>query len=84
MKTQESYNVCYNHLRTKFKPEFQKYKAQKCNTFYQRKKVKGQHFWKTYFWLHKLVIQTHFKHQMQYVTWVTCEIRLISSKHCLI
>ena len=44
---------------TKFKPEFQKYKAQKCNTFYQRKRVKGQYFWKTSFWLHKLVIGTH-------------------------
>ena len=45
---------------TKFKPEFQKYKAWKCNTFYQCKRVKGQYFWKTSFWLHKLVIQTHF------------------------
>ena len=30
--------------------------------------VKGQYFWKTSFWLHKLVIRTHFKHQIQYVT----------------
>ena len=52
---------------TKFKPEFQKYKAGKCNTFYQRKSVKGQYFWKTSFWLHKLVIRTHFKHQIQYL-----------------
>ena len=45
-------------------PEFQKNKARKCDTFYQRKRVKGQHFWKTSFWLHKLVIRTHFKHQI--------------------
>ena len=69
---------------TKFKPEFQKYKARKCNSFYQRKRVKGQYFWKTSFWLHKLVIRTHFKHQIQYVTCVTCKIRLISTKRCLI
>ena len=49
----------------------QKYKARKCNTFYQHKRVKGQYFWKTSFWLHKLVIRTHFKHQIQYVTCVT-------------
>ena len=36
------------------------------------------------FWLHKLVIPAHFKHQIQYVTCVTCKIRLISTKHCLI
>ena len=52
----------------KFKPEFQKYKARKCNTFYQHKRVKGQYSWKTSFWLHRLVIRTHFKHQIQYVT----------------
>ena len=42
---------------TKFKPESQKNKAQKCNTIYQRKKVKDQYFWKTSFWLLKLVIR---------------------------
>ena len=41
---------------TKFKSESQKNKAQKCNTIYQRKKVKDQYFWKTSFWLLKLVI----------------------------
>ena len=66
---------------TKFKPEFQNYKARKCNTFYQRKRVKGQYFWKTLFWLHKLVMRTHFKHRTQYATCVICEIRLISTKH---
>ena len=69
---------------TKFKPEFQKYKAQKCNTLYQRKRVKGQYFWKTSFWLHKLVIWTRFKNQIKYGTCVTCKIRSISIKHCLI
>ena len=69
---------------TKFKTEFQKYKARKCNTLYQRKRVKGQYFWKTSFWLHKLVIRTHFKNQIQYGTCVTCKICLISTKHCLI
>ena len=53
---------------TKFKLDFQKHKARKCNTFYQRKRVKGQYFWKTSFWLHKLAIRTHSKHQTQYVT----------------
>ena len=52
---------------TKFKPEFQKYKARKCNTVYQRKRVKDQYFWKTSFCLHKLVIRKHFKHQRQFV-----------------
>ena len=69
---------------TKFKPEFQKYKARKCNKLYQRKRVKGQYFWKTSFWLHKLVIRTHFKNQIQYGTGVTCEICLMSTKCCLI
>ena len=41
---------------TKFNPEFQKYKERKCNSFYQRKRVNGQYFWQTSFWLHKLVI----------------------------
>ena len=66
---------------TKFKPEFQKYKARKCNTLYQRKWVKGQYFWKTSFCLHKLVIQTSFKNHIKYGTRVTCEIRLILTKH---
>ena len=35
-------------------------------------------------WLHKLVIQTHFKCQIQYVRTITCKIRLISTKYCLI
>ena len=81
-------NVCYNLATyvtatcvTKFKPEFQNCKARKCNTFYQRKRVKGQCFWKTSFWLYKLVIRTHFKYQIQYVTFVTCEICLISTRH---
>ena len=69
---------------TKFKPELQKYKTRKCSTFYQHKRVKGQNFWKTSFRLYKLVIRTHFKHQIQYLACVTCEIRLISAKHCLI
>ena len=30
--------------------------------------MKAQYFWKTSFWLHKLVIQTHFKYQIQYIT----------------
>ena len=51
---------------------FKKYKAEKRstfqrNTFYQCKTVKEQNFWKTSFWLHKLVIRTHFKHQIQRV-----------------
>ena len=33
-------------------------------TLYQRNRVKGQYFWKTSFWLHKLVIRTHFKNQI--------------------
>ena len=69
---------------TKFKPEFQKYKARKCNTLYQHKWVKGQYFWKTSFWLNKLVIQTSFKNHIKYGTCVTCEIRSISTKYCLI
>ena len=64
-----------------FKPEFQKYKARKCNKLYQRKKVKGQYFWKTSFWLHKVVIRTHFKNQIQYGTCVTCKIHLILKVH---
>ena len=32
------------------------------------KRVNGQYIWKTSFWLYKLVIRTHFKHQIQYVT----------------
>ena len=62
----------------KFKPELQKCKVRKCNTFDQRKRVKGHYFWKTYFWL---VISPHFKHQIHYITCATCEIRLISTKH---
>ena len=69
---------------TKFKPEFQKYKARKCKTLYQRKRVKGRYFWKTSFWLYKLVIPTRFKNHMKYGTYVTCEIRLISTKHCFL
>ena len=38
----------------------------------------------TSFWLHKLVIRTHFKYQIQYVICVTCKIGLISTKLCLI
>ena len=34
--------------------------------------------------LHKLVIRTYFKHPIQYLACVTCKIRLISTKHCLI
>ena len=64
---------------TKFKPEFQKYKARKSNTFYQRKRVKDQYIRKTSFWLHKLVVRTHFRHQKQYVTYVTYKICLIST-----
>ena len=70
--------------KKKFKPKFQKYKAQKCNTFYQRKRVKSQYFWETSFWLIKLVIRTHFKHQIQCVMCVTCEIHLISLKLALL
>ena len=63
---------------------FKKYKARKCITSYQRKKLKGQYFWKTSFWLHNLVIRTYFERQIKYVTCVTCKISLISTKHCLI
>ena len=38
----------------------------------------------TSFFLRKLDTGTHYKHQLQYVTSVTCEIRLISTKRCLI
>ena len=69
---------------TKFKGEFQKYEARKCNIFYWRKRVKGRYFWKTSFLWHKLVIRTNFKHQIQYVACVTCKICLISIKHYLI
>ena len=51
---------------TKFKPKFQKYEARKCNTLYQRKRVKGQYFWKTSFWLHKLVVRTRLKNHIKY------------------
>ena len=40
--------------------------------------MKGQYFWKTSFWLHKLVIRAHFKHRIQYLTCVTCQVRLIN------
>ena len=30
--------------------------------------MKCQYFWKTCSWLHKLVIRTYFKHEIQYVT----------------
>ena len=49
-------------------------------TFYHRKRMN----WKTFFSLYKLVIRAHFKHKIQYVMCVTCEIRLILTEHCLI
>ena len=45
---------------------FKNTKHKNVNIFYQRIWVKGQYFWKTSFWLHNLVIRTHFKHQIQY------------------
>ena len=49
------------------KPEFQRCKTRKCNKFYQCKRVEGQYFWNTSFWLNKLIIRTLFKHQIHYV-----------------
>ena len=48
-------------------------KARKRNTFYERKRVKGQYFWKTSFWLNKLVIRTYFKNQIQCGTCVNMQ-----------
>ena len=67
---------------TKFKPEFQKYKAQKgC---YTRKRMDSQFFWETSFWLHKLIIRAYFKHQIQNATFVSSKMHFSLTKHCFI
>ena len=63
---------------------FKNTKHENVTHFYLHKRVEGQYFWKTSIWLYKFVIRTHFKHQIQYVTCVTCKICLILTKNCLI
>ena len=47
---------------------FKSTKHKNVTHFISIKRVKGQYFCKTSFWLHKLVIQTHFKNKIQYGT----------------
>ena len=62
---------------------FKNTKHENVTHFYLSKRMESQYLWKTSIWLHKSVIRTYFKHQIQYVTCVTYKISLILTKNRL-